>query len=1097
MVSLIANEARYYARQPLCWLGLVLATGFAFLMGANGLGAEQNSLKQLVLTQSALLMLVLPLFVGAMAPLAFLREHQSDMHEIVAAMPLTSQQWCLSRAAGLCLLVVLMLGLMQLASLCGVWSKQPELIFASHFLTLLRALVLSAVVQQIPAAILLSLLMLWCSQKSLKSTLMFVMTAAIFLIYPALAAATGSPLMANSKPLSPALWQVMKLLDPYAVSPLMQQWLQGQYQMQIDVALLLNRLCLIALCAVLMRASLVLAAQRVGRAVQPKLKRARGWWWTRSVSHGTQVQTNPNTAYFSVSTGKGRGVVFYRLVKLMLLQILRQRSSYFSLLLMLVLMSTEVLGGLNYVETYAVLIPRSHDALNRVMWDIAPVVSVLLLVLWSSRLSWMNRTQGMAELIAATPTSSALLVGAQWMTLSLLSLLCLLVSLAAPALAQILSGIPIDAMAYALQAAYSGLPLLVWSAALIACHALMRSQMQALLLIALLLALRFSPLPSMLGLEHPLWLWLQTPLQRPDLLWGFQASEAAFMPFMWFWILLSAFLLTLALVTYHRGTGFSRDAWSWRERIWPLSATLCLLVGTSLQGLNVHRTLQAQVGVLSAQERQSQRADYEKKYQHWQQQAQVTVLKVKTEIDFFSTQQSKEKADQNRMQISANMVLENQTKQAISQILVGQMNLPRAQLLAVSGATVLAHDARLGQTIFKFDPALEAGQQAQLQIKMSLPQSDLQSAQMHQTLRPEWSYVRMLSLLPMIGFVPELRLKNPEQRARWNLPALGEMRPSRLFADAQGRDNNMHGRYDWVQWESIVSAPRGMQVLGQGKLLAQWQRDQRQYFHYQTSQAIRNLGAFVVVPWQAQSWEQDGVSLMISSPEYNTATALSASAMQDTLRWFHQHLGRFPGDALRLVMMPELERGSSAYALPQLILLNHRYGLRALPAQDAPFQQIYRRTVHETAHQWFGHGIGNGVPEDGAFLVESLVKYVELVLVEQKYGKAGMQGLVALEQERFQFAQARSRALNQALIDADESHDLYSRATLVFARLRQELGDELICAALRAVWEQHRYPKSPATSMDFVRALLEKSPAQHHVLIRHLLLEADIAAFIT
>jgi ABC-2 type transport system permease protein len=227
----------------------------------------------------------------------------------------------------------------------------------------------------------------------------------------------------------------------------------------------------------------------------------------------------------------------------------------------------------------------------------------------------------------------------------------------------------------------------------------------------------------------------------------------------------------------------------------------------------------------------------------------------------------------------------------------------------------------------------------------------------------------------------------------------------------------------------------------------------------------------------------------IYSPEYNAATDLTHQAMQHTIEWFNQHIGTYPGDALRLVMVPDL--GPTGYALPQLILINHRVGVRAFAAPQAGFSQVYRRTVHEVAHQWFGHGLGNGVPGDSAFLVESLAKYAELVIIEQHFGVDAMQALVEFERERYSRAHAGSRSEQKNLIDADESYDQYSRATLVFAKLRQEVGDTVLVATIHQLWQQHRYPAKPASAMDFVRALQANSPPSAQPLIHTLLLELD------
>ncbi len=358
---------------------------------------------------------------------------------------------------------------------------------------------------------------------------------------------------------------------------------------------------------------------------------------------------------------------------------------------------------------------------------------------------------------------------------------------------------------------------------------------------------------------------------------------------------------------------------------------------------------------------------------------------------------------------------------------------------------------------------------------------------MHQLLRPEFSYLRLFNLLPQPGFMPELRLRDDQSRAKFGLAPLpaSETQPSLLAAIA----TPAKARYDWALLDIVVSVPNGYQAVAAGKLIKQWQQQQRQYFHYQSTDAIRNLPAVIAVPWQAKQQQHQGVCLEIYSPYFNQNTDVTMQALTQTLGWFNSHIGAYPGDALRLVMMPDI--GPTGYALPQLVLINHRVGLRAFAEPEAGFSQVYRRAVHEMAHQWFGHGIGNGVPGDGAFLVESLAKYAELVLIEQHFGRDAMLALVDFEQQRYQRAMAGSRAAQQSLVDADESYDQYSRATLVFALLRAELGDALITQALRQLWQQHRYPATPASAMDFVRQLLAISPAEKHGLIQRLLLEAD------
>lgn len=196
----------------------------------------------------------------------------------------------------------------------------------------------------------------------------------------------------------------------------------------------------------------------------------------------------------------------------------------------------------------------------------------------------------------------------------------------------------------------------------------------------------------------------------------------------------------------------------------------------------------------------------------------------------------------------------------------------------------------------------------------------------------------------------------------------------------------------------------------------------------------------------------------------------------------------YPHRQLRMFAIPN--NGPTGFAMPQAILIGYDVGFMALPTAEAVFDQRYRRAVHETAHQWFGHDIGNGISEDGAFLVESLAKYVELVMIEQRYGQEAKDALVKYEKRRFENQQRFYYGTEKGLVDATSPHQQYSRATLAFELLRTELGDEVILEALRLLWSQHGYPNEPATSMNFVAALKSVAGEVHYPLIEQALLKA-------
>jgi len=246
------------------------------------------------------------------------------------------------------------------------------------------------------------------------------------------------------------------------------------------------------------------------------------------------------------------------------------------------------------------------------------------------------------------------------------------------------------------------------------------------------------------------------------------------------------------------------------------------------------------------------------------------------------------------------------------------------------------------------------------------------------------------------------------------------------------------------------------------------------------------MPAFYSVPWQPRQWQVGRLVLQVYSPEKLKAWDPNVMGMRDTLSWLDLEVARYRGASLRMIMVPEV--GLSGYALPQTILISHRLGVRARPERGVGFSQVYRRAAHETAHQWFGHMIGYGIPEERSFLVESLAKYAELVMVEQRYGEDAMQAVVAFERDRYRQSRLNLEKQVVPLIDAEENEDKYSRATLVFACLRERVGDEPILAALRRIATDSRSTGRPASSLDFVSALKAAGKSDEGKLIEAMLL---------
>lgn len=1031
------NEWRLLARNPLLWIVLAVVAGFSGVI-ADGSPADPGSgvYAALLRLNQLIPVFILPFIAGALGPLFFLREVNHGMEELFGAYPVTSRQWLVTRVGNFALALIQACLLAQIVFVAVLATDQPDQLSVMLAYSVFWLLVLHA-----PACFLWASGLAWLACRKANPGLLYFAAGAGWLSYLALATMTGTPLIAGSEVVFPQLKQAMLVLDPYGTTALLNPMPETGLLQSRALNILLGHLFWLLLCCRVLRSILQLPshAERqagLGQTADAPSAPHFGWLERLGSSHlGMHLQFVVRDKIFLLIVGGW-----------------------------IVLLLPEAYGGADYAEQLSSVVPDSRDTLNRVMWDIVPAALALLLLYAADRVCRMYPATRMQELYAATPHQSARLIGLQLASLWIVAGFFLALAGLSVGLAQLLAGSAIQPKEYVLQLGL-WLPVFALLCMLfVAVHGVMRTRFAANLVCLLLLVLGFTSLAPALGLEHPLWRPLSTPLSEPDHFWGFAGSLTGHAAYLQFWAPLCVAMLLLTVASFHRTLPFSQVS----SATALLHQPAVLLAGAVLpaviwQGMAVDQALRQDGLLQPSQERSRTRADYERDYAQWSKIPQPSVARISSQVDFDPRN--------GRARLRAAIQLVNRSSVAIEQVLIGRNRIGDGGIIALSDGSILRHDAALGQTMFKLDRPLRPGEALGLGFVIALQQSGLEPASMPFVLRPAFSSLPGIAILPVIGFDRRMTLRDADRRAEQGLAPLQTLAPSQLPVPPAG---SLAG--DLANLDAVVSTDAGQFAIAQGELVRQWQAGGRSYFHYRTDGTVRNMPFFFAVSQRPQEWAAGPFRLETFSPEPLTARDPNLQAMRDTLEWLNREVAPYPGKTLRLLAVPEI--GPSGYALPQAILISHRLGFRAKPQPGAGFSQVYRRAAHETAHQWFGHLLGHGITEERAFMVESLAKYAELVMIEQRYGTAAMNALVDYERQRYRQARLDPSQVSIPLIDAEDNEDMYSRATLAFACLRQLAGDEPILAALRQVAKDSRSSSRPARSIDFVRALQAASRPQ-------------------
>ena len=875
---------------------------------------------------------------------------------------------------------------------------------------------------------LLIALAFWLCQRFRSSMIIYAVFASIWIAYLFAASITGNPILAGSNVLNETFYQLFIWLDPFAYTTVIASFSESQ-----NIPFYINRFVCFSLASVIFTFAVGLYPQAHARAKKAKERHL-------------ESDFRPNTHYQTVKPTFRQSSILFELYKAAILNILKQPITIILLLLWLGLVFNSVASSSQYAEPMSVIKATSIDAVNQYAFDMYILLGCLLSALWSWQLSCNARHYKVAEIIAAAPIKTASILHSQLLAIVSLVFVYSLIGLVGASLAELFIGSDFDFYQHIYILALMGLPLAIIASVFVCIFNLMRSELVASLVVFAILLLKFTPVMTYLGVTHTFWSVAWTPLQPANEFWGYRASLSSYWPYIRAWLVLLLGVVLVSQAFNHRGTGLGHRALKNKD-VWLLTPAV-LAISLFWQ---LHANLISEKPLSNSHKRETFKANYEKMFADWKHKAQPKISHIDAEIDFYPYKQSAE--------FNLTYSFTNPHTKPIKQVLIGR-----------AGFYQWADIKR------------------QLKTQFEVKQAKLWPTQGHQIITPEFSYIRSVPLLPTLGYQRNYELGDEKLRLDYGLPLYVKTPPSKLFNTTYQAPDS----YERITMKSKVTTAVGYQVVSQGKNTEHIIEGQRAVFKFQTTVPINNLPAWMSFPFGATELIYEGVKLQVFTKSRATeadqdAVKVNLQAMSDTLSWFKSNLNAYKGSKLSLIDSTGF--GGTGYALPEIILIDNKVGFRAKPSEGAGFDQRYRRAVHETAHQWFGHDIGNSVPEDSAFLIESLAKYIELVVIEKRYGKKAVDALVKYETQRYQQASRLDISTKQALVDSSKSYDQYSKATLVFAKLRNEFGDAVIVTALKSVWQKYAFPNRPATSMDFIRALQEQLNEQDKDVINKLFLE--------
>ncbi|WP_332862176.1 M1 family aminopeptidase [Janthinobacterium svalbardensis] len=586
---------------------------------------------------------------------------------------------------------------------------------------------------------------------------------------------------------------------------------------------------------------------------------------------------------------------------------------------------------------------------------------------------------------------------------------------------------------------------------------------------------------GMLHLEHNLYAFGGTPAIKYSDMNGYGHFLAGWSWFALYWSLFTVALVMLARAFWVRG--LSAD-WRARTRLarqrlqGRAGAALALVVlcwaGTggwifyNTNVLNKYET--ADIGM-------DKQARYEKLYKRYKDLPQLKITDVQADVDIYP--------EQRKVLIKGHYVLQNKTQQPLDTLRI-QLNPDlETHWLNLPEHKVVLDDKELGFSILKLARPLTPGATLPLDFTVAVTHQGFTNDGAPDQVNLNGSFFNNQAFFPHFGYAKEMELTNRNERRK---RGLGEPQRMAKLEDSSAYGNTvLGGDADWIHFDTTVSTSGEQIALAPGYLQASWEKDGRRYYRYKMDQPMMPFFAYLSARWDVKKGDWHGVPIEIYFDKkhgYNTQRMITS--VQKSLDYYSTQFTPYQHKQVRILEFPGYQSFAQSFA--NTIPYSEGIGFIADLRDKDDIDYVFYVTAHEMAHQWWGHQVIGANVQGATMLMESLSQYSALMVMEKEYGREKMRRFLRYELDRYLSGRGGEAIEEQPLARVEgQQYIHYNKGSLVFYRLRDELGEEALNRALKRYLQDKGYQQAPfTTSSELLAYIRAEAPQDKQALITDL-----------
>jgi len=469
-------------------------------------------------------------------------------------------------------------------------------------------------------------------------------------------------------------------------------------------------------------------------------------------------------------------------------------------------------------------------------------------------------------------------------------------------------------------------------------------------------------------------------------------------------------------------------------------------------------------------------ARYEREYKQYKSLPQPKIVATQVEVDL--------RPETRKMRASGVYRVRNSHAKAISELHIGMDDDKSLISIDMGGAELVKHDEDLGYRIYRLKAPMRPGEERDIAFKVELAPNGITNDTAQTRIVENGSFFDS-RVFPSFGYNEGAEIVDRNERRKRDL---GEPRRMPKLEDEAARAANyITDDADWIDFRTTICTAPDQIALSPGYLQKEFVRDGRRCFSYAMDRPMLNFYSYLSARWQVKKGMYKDIPIEVYYDEkhpYNVDRMIEA--VQKSLAYYEGNFTPYQHRQVRIIEFPGYATFAQAFA--NTIPYSESIGFIADLSDKDAIDYVFYVTAHEIAHQWWAHQVIGANMQGATVMSESLAQYSALMVMEKEYGRAKMRRFLKTELDGYLSGRGGEAIEELPLYRVENQQYIhYEKGSLVFYRLREEIGEAVLNRALKKFLQDKGYQQPPYTTsvelLDYIRA--EAGP-QHASLIADL-----------